>query len=235
MTHHAKHDLILYDELDVSKEQSSDISAFIEDRYLKITPWPDILPVLEVTTYPDTNQQNIVTANEQKIGRTTTLAPASKDSEPAKVINIFISYVKDDEKYKKEILEHLEAMRNQYRKRNYKIMIWHSGDVIPGQDWKKKIEDHLAQAHIILLLVSIKFINSQLCRAIQIQPALKRHEDGEAWVIPVILSPCDWTDEVFGHLEPLPSGERTIVEWRLRAKAYVDVIKGIRRAIEHLT
>lgn len=232
---HAKYDLTLYDELNIASEQSSDMSAFIEDRYLRITQWPDLLPVLEITTYPDANQQNILTAHELEIGRTTTLAPASKDSEQAKVIKIFISYVEDDEKYLKELQEHLKALRNQYLKRNYKIMIWHSGDVIPGQDWKKKVEDHLSQAHIILLLVSITFINSELCRTIQIQPALKRQEAGEAWVIPVILSPCDWKGEDFGHLQHSPPGKRTIVEWRPRARAYVNVIEGIRKAIDHLT
>jgi len=235
MTRHARHDLTFYDEVDISKEQSSAISAFIEDRYLKITQWPDLLPVLEITTYPDTNQQNILAADELEIGQTTTLAPASKDSEPAKVIKIFISHVEDDEKYLKELQKHLKAMQNQYLKQNYKIIIWHSGDVIPGQDWKKKIEDHLAQAHIILLLVSIEFLNSDLCRNIQIQPALKRQEAGEAWVIPVILSPCDWKGEDFGHLQHVPPGKRTIVEWRPRARAYVNVIEGIRRAIDHLT
>lgn len=235
MTRHAKLDLTLYDELDISKEQSSDISAFIENRYLKITQWPDLLPVLEITTYPEPDQQSIVTGDSLEIERVKVPTLAPSELEPAKVINIFISYVEDDEKYRKELQEHLTAMQHHYLKQNYKIMIWHSGDVIPGQDWKQKIEDQLALAHIILLLVSVKFLISQLCRTIQIQPALKRHEDGDAWVIPVILRPCDWTKEEFGHLRPLPSRGRAVIKWKPRDDAYVDVINGIHRAIEHLT
>lgn len=234
MTRYARHDLSFYDELDISKEQSSDISAFIEGRYLKITRWPDLLPVLEITTYPEPDQQNVVTGDGLEIERTTALIPASSEPEPAKIISIFISYVEDDEKYRKELQEHLTAMQYHYLKQNYKIMIWHSGDVIPGQDWKQKIEHQLAQAHIILLLVSIKFLISPLCRTIQIQPALKRHEDGEAWVIPVILRACDWRPEAFGHLHPLPLRGKPVIKWKPRDDAYVDVIEGIRRAIDNL-
>jgi hypothetical protein len=165
----------------------------------------------------------------------TTLSPAATKSKPAKVIEIFISYVEDDEKLLEELREHLRVMQRQYREREgYDVRIWHSGEVLPGQDWKRNIEKHLLQAHIILLLVSVKFLNSEFCRSIQIQPALDRHNANEACVIPVILRPCDWKHEMFGHLQPLPAHGKPVIKWKPREDACLNMITGIRKAIDHL-
>ncbi len=165
----------------------------------------------------------------------TTRSPAETKPKPAKVIQIFISYVEDDENLLKELREHLRVMQHQYREREgCLVKIWHSGDVLPGQDWKRKIEEHLLQAHIILLLVSVKFLNSEICRSIQIQPAIDRHRDNKACVIPVILRSCDWKYEIFGQLQPLPSRGRPVIKWKPRDDAYLDIITGIRKAIDHL-
>jgi hypothetical protein len=165
----------------------------------------------------------------------TTASPMETEQKPAQVIEIFVSYVEDDEKLLGELRQHLLVMQHQYHEREgYHIRIWHSGEVLPGQDWKQKIEQHLAQAHIILLLVSVKFLNSELCRSIQIQPALERHHRNEASVIPVLLRSCDWKHEIFGHLQPLPAHGRPVIKWKPRDDAYLDIITGIRRAIEHV-
>lgn len=160
---------------------------------------------------------------------------AKTEQEPARVIDIFLSYVESDEKLLAELSEHLLVMKRQYAEgEHYQINIWHSGDALPGQDWKKSVEQHLVQAHVILLLVSVAFLSSEFCRSIQIQPALDRHNAGEACVIPVILRACDWKPEIFGHLRALPAHGRPVIKWKPREDAYVDIIFGIRKAIDHL-
>ena len=161
--------------------------------------------------------------------------PAITEQEPARVIDIFISYVERDEDLLAELQEHLLVMKRQYAEReHYQIKIWHSGETLPGQDWKRSVEYHLVQAHIILLLVSIKFLSSELCYSIHIQPALDRHNANEACVIPVILRPCDWKHEAFGYLQPLPAHGKPVAKWKPRDDAYVNIIMGIRKAIDHL-
>jgi hypothetical protein len=54
------------------------------------------------------------------------------------------------------------------------------------------IDENLATAHIILMLVSASFLASAYCFNIDMKWALERHERGEARVIPVILQPSDW-------------------------------------------
>jgi hypothetical protein len=162
-------------------------------------------------------------------------SPVNVKQEPANVLEIFISYAEHDESLLNELLEHLEVMKRQYAEQeHYHIEIRHSGDSLAGQDWKKNITFHLLQAHIILFLVSIKFLRSELCHATQIQPALDRHDAGEAWVIPVILRSCDWEHEIFGRLRPLPARGKPVTEWHPRDRAYADIIAGIRKAISNL-
>ncbi len=142
---------------------------------------------------------------------------------------------RQDEKLLEELQDHLTVMQSQYAEREgYDIRIWHSGQVIAGQDWKQKMEQHLLKADIILLLVSVKFLISELCRSVQIQPALERYNASEAAVIPVILRSCDWKHEAFGHLHPLPARGKPVVKWSLREDAYVNIIAGIRKAIDNL-
>lgn len=161
--------------------------------------------------------------------------PEKTEQEPAKVIDIFIAYAERDEDLLTELQEHLLVMKRQYAERkHYQIRIWHSGETLPGQDWKRSVEHHLVRAHIILLLVSVKFLSSEFCYSIQIQPALDRHNASEACVIPVILRPCDWKQEAFGHLQSLPIRGRPVAKWRPRDDAYVNIVMGIRKAIDHL-
>jgi internalin A len=63
---------------------------------------------------------------------------------------------------------------------------------MPGAEWKNQIDEHIETAHIILLLISAEFINSDYCYDVELKRAIARHDAGEARVIPIILRPCDW-------------------------------------------
>jgi hypothetical protein len=63
---------------------------------------------------------------------------------------------------------------------------------------------------------------------------MKRHADGEARVIPVILRPVDWKGAPFGKLQALPKDAKAVTEWPNRDQAFLDVAQGIRAAAEEL-
>lgn len=77
----------------------------------------------------------------------------------AKAPGIFISYSHKDEKLKKALEAHLKA------KLGESIPIWSDHKIFPGQEWKAEIKGHLASARIILLLVSMDFLNSAFIRS----------------------------------------------------------------------
>src|SRR5260370_28245377 len=64
--------------------------------------------------------------------------------------------------------------------------------------------------------------------------ALARHETHLVRVIPIILRPTDWTDTPFAKLKALPTDGKAVTLWRTNDEAFLDVVKGIKRAIRDL-
>ncbi len=111
---------------------------------------------------------------------------------------------------------------------------WHDGDIIAGTEWEKELIEYLNTAHIILLLVSADFIASKFCYDIEMKRALARHDAHQARVIPIILRPTDWKSTPFAKLKALPTDGKAVILWGSRDEAFVDVVKGIKRAIRSL-
>jgi hypothetical protein len=97
-----------------------------------------------------------------------------------------------------------------------------------------KISDDLAKADIILLLISIDFINSPYCYDIELDRALERHTAGEAVVIPVILRSCVWKSTSFGNVQAVPKYGRPVALRPDRDEALINVAEGIKQLAEDL-
>jgi hypothetical protein len=65
--------------------------------------------------------------------------------------------------------------------------------------------------------------------------AIQRHNEGTARVIPIILRPVDWKDTPFSKLQVLPKDAKPVTKWSDRDMAFVDVVSGIRKAVDSLT
>ena len=144
--------------------------------------------------------------------------------------DMFISYSHKDQKMREELETHLAVLRRQGLIRH-----WYDGDIVPGTEWGSLTMGHLNNAHIILLLISARFIASEFCYSIELQAAMARHDAGKARVIPILLYPCDWSDTPFAKLKALPFDGKPVDEWSSRDKALTDVVKGIRRVIQDLS
>lgn len=62
--------------------------------------------------------------------------------------------------------------------------------------------------------------------------ALKRHEAGEAIVIPVILRACDWHHAPFGKLLASPRDGKPVTQWPDRDEAFLQVAQAVRKVAE---
>jgi hypothetical protein len=142
---------------------------------------------------------------------------------------VFISYARKDRKLLEELTTHLSNLRKQNI-----ISDWYDGDILPGAEWRPALMNHLNQAHIILLLISADFINSDFCYDIEMVRAVERHDADEARVLPIILRPCDWVGTPFSKLQALPDSAKPVVTWPTHDEAFTEVIKGIREAIKDL-
>ncbi|MEM7772701.1 MAG: toll/interleukin-1 receptor domain-containing protein [Cyanobacteria bacterium P01_A01_bin.37] len=157
-----------------------------------------------------------------------TNSPATQTYYPS-LITVFISCSRQDEALLKALDVHLANL-----KRQGTISAWTDQVIKAGTEWEQEIQQKLAAAQLILLLISPDYIASDLCYCEQMQAALKRHEEGTARVIPIILRPTDMTGSPFSTLTPLPTDAKPITQWRDRDEAFLDVVKGIRRAITSL-
>ena len=144
-------------------------------------------------------------------------------------IEIFYSYSNRDEEYRLGLEEHLSSLR-----RRRLIEEWHFRKIIAGTEWERMIDTHLNSARLILLLVSSSFIASDYCFDTEMKRAMERHDNGEAIVLPIILRPCDWTETPFARLQALPQGATPISQWPDRDEAFLNVVEGIRSAIDNL-
>jgi hypothetical protein len=155
----------------------------------------------------------------------TSLSPQSA-TPPLKV---FVSYSHRDEDLKDELVIHLANL-----KRQGKISAWQDRDIEAGAEWDAEIKAQLEASAIILLLISPRFIASDYCYDLEMQRAIERHDAGAARVIPIILRPVDWQETPFSKLQVLPKDAKPITKWDDQDEAFLNVVQGIRRAVESL-
>ena len=137
-------------------------------------------------------------------------------------VDIFFSYAHEDEE-----LMNMVRLQLVVRERMGEIVKWHDRMIPPGDLWKTQIDHRINQAHVILLFMSPHFLASHYCYEIEGQIALRRHREGSAKVIPVVLRACDWTVSPFGELQALPRDGVPITQWPDRDQASLEVAQGI--------
>ncbi len=146
-------------------------------------------------------------------------------------IEVLLCYANEDERFSKELAIYLGALQRQEF-----FNLWSDHNISAGTEYLHEIDEHLKTAQIILLLISVYFINSDYCWKIQMQQAIERHNRGEAIVIPIIVRPVYFQRAPFAKLMPLPTNGKPIIDssWHNPDDAFYDVSEGIRKAAEKL-
>jgi hypothetical protein len=150
-------------------------------------------------------------------------------SSAPKPVEVFLSYAREDELLCKELEKHLSLLQRQGH-----ITAYHDRLIALGTNWSQAIDAHLDAASIILLLISSDFLASDYRYGAEMQRALERERNGEAYVIPVLLRPVDFHNAPFAHLQCLPQNRRPVKSWSDLDEAFSDIARGIRQVVEHL-
>ncbi len=148
---------------------------------------------------------------------------------PLAPIDVFISYSHKDDDLRSKLVTHLSSL-----KRQRKIADWFDQEIEAGSEWEAQLKERLESSPVILLLISADFLASDYCYDIEMKRAIERHKLGTALVIPIILRPCDLDGSPFMELQALPQDLKPITQWDDQDLAFLDVAKGIRRAVESL-
>jgi TIR domain len=151
-------------------------------------------------------------------------------------LKLFISYAHEDESYRASLEKYLIVMKLQGI-----IEHWDDRKIVPGDKWEDEINAKLEEARMIVLLVSIDFLNSDYIRTKEMRRAIERYGAGDAMVVPVLVRTTpDWNQlPGLGALQALPVKPGTMPEevvpvkkWDDYDEAWTNVVSGLRRMIE---
>jgi TIR domain len=144
-------------------------------------------------------------------------------------IDVFLSYSYRDRVLVDQLEAHLTAL-----KWRGEIRTWSDRQIEVGAEWGKEIKAHLDSADIIILLVSPDYLASDFSFE-EAERALERHKTGEARVIPVLLRPVDFMSTPLAELQASPEDRKPISLWENKDKAFLSVVKDIRKTVEELS
>ena len=144
-------------------------------------------------------------------------------------VNIFIAYSRLDTEYLTELRKYLKPLE-----RTSHINLWYDGEIKAGEVWDKKIKEQLHQADIVILLVSANSIYSDYFYDIELEDALKRHNNNETIVIPIILKNCPWHRTPLKDLQALPHNGKPINKWEHESDAYTNIFNELDQRISNI-
>jgi hypothetical protein len=144
-------------------------------------------------------------------------------------VSLFISYSHVDETMRRELDSHLTPMV-----RNKVITRWSDRKIQAGDKWDTAIDAQLLSADIIVMMLSSDFLASEYIDKVEVPAARRRHENGEARVIPVILRDFDWAYNPLVDLQSVPRDRKDISSFSNKDTAFKEVTTAIREAAEDL-
>ncbi|MCB0523623.1 MAG: SIR2 family protein, partial [Saprospiraceae bacterium] len=112
---------------------------------------------------------------------------------------------------------------------------WDDSMILAGEVEGDQITQKLAQANLIILLVSSDFLSSERLYKVQLLEALKRYREGKAFIIPILVRSCAWEGSVFSKsMFILPRNQVPITSWEDQDAAYRNVVIELEKYIPHL-
>jgi hypothetical protein len=139
----------------------------------------------------------------------------------------FISYAQVEASWKTQLIEALKPLKN-----DVGVEIWHDGMLLPGDPWHPKILSALADADLVILLVSRAFLESQYARETEVPLAVERADAGRSRLVPIILDSCDWAKQPFAKYQALPGDRVPIAERSDIVHALNDCLERLRRVFD---
>jgi hypothetical protein len=146
-----------------------------------------------------------------------------------KAIRIFVSYSHVDEVYKDKLKVNLAQME-----RKGLISLWTDREILPSEEWDSEIKAALEGSDIVIFLISPDFMASNYINDIEIKKALRRHQNGETLIIPIIIRYTDFQDTPISKFQALPKNAKPIASWDDKDEAWLDVTTQLRKLVTRM-
>jgi hypothetical protein len=148
---------------------------------------------------------------------------------------IFVSYAREDDKWfdadsKYNFIPWLEKSL-----RHYKAELWYDRQLQAGENFEQRIEEEINRADVAILLVSQNFVNSTFIECVELPLIMARVESGAMIAIPILVGPCDWTNQVpfIANLQMLPGKPTPLINYTDNDASFEGVRVDILIAIAH--
>ena len=115
-----------------------------------------------------------------------------------------------------------------------KLDIWFDGRLKAGQNFKKEIASKIADAQLVLVLVSENLLASEYSYQEELRRSFARSDEQHARIVPILIRDCDWRQSWFGQLEALPSKAVPLEEWEDEQSGLNDVAARLAEVLEEL-
>ena len=126
----------------------------------------------------------------------------------SKSLKVFISYSHKNTEDKNQIVRYLAKSGNQFE-------ILSDEMLKPGYDWNTILTRFRDEADVFLLLVSEFYLSSETINN-ELRQILERGNSGKAYVIPVILSECSWSNMPFAKSRLFQNSEFQLVGSKIK-------------------
>ena len=142
---------------------------------------------------------------------------------------VFVSYSRNDRFWLNEMHDYLKPLD-----REEKISLWDDTNVIPGQDWKKELEQALQAAEIAIFLVSHYSFASDFIAENELGPILDAAENKGVSILPVIVRKCGFKSSALNKYQSVNDPDIPMSELSPDKRAdiwlkLVDTIEKIRK------
>ena len=123
-------------------------------------------------------------------------------------VNIFISYSHEDVKWLEILKKYLKVLS----KYSDNVDYWEDTKLKGGDKWKEEIAKAIERANVAILLVSTDFLVSDFIANDELPPLLKKAEDSGTRILPLIVSPCAYSDSDLGDFQAVNSPDKTLAD-----------------------
>jgi hypothetical protein len=140
---------------------------------------------------------------------------------------VFISYCREDARWMDRLQHHLALLRHQG------VVFWEASEVDAGSDWYGTLERKVEDSQIFVIFVSADYLASKEQHRILLR-ALDRHKAGDAVILPIITTPCDWQSTPLNSLQVLPEGGKPLVRWQDPNEVLEQIAELLKRTVDKL-
>jgi len=144
-------------------------------------------------------------------------------------VKIFLSYCSKDKAEKDKILSFLMPMVEDTAE------IWHDQKLLAGDKFDDKIKEKLTESDVFLFIVTQEFLNSNYCKEVEVDAALrKKAEEDDMRIIPIILDYCTFSSSNLAPYNAVPLKAEPIKSFDNVNRAYLEVAKSISEVVEYI-